>query len=77
MAGARQGMSQSADDQAAHQGGVAKAHLGLGGVDIDVHEAGFKLHIEGGDRMPVPCEKVGVGAAEGALDQPVLHRDGR
>jgi len=34
--GCGQGMAQSADDQSAHRASVAKAHLGLGRMDIDI-----------------------------------------
>ena len=36
MAGGRQRMAQRADDQAAHQAGIAEAHLGLGRMDVHV-----------------------------------------
>ena len=38
VARAGQGVAQAADDQAAHQGRVAEAHLGLGRMDVDVDQ---------------------------------------
>ena len=74
MPGAGQSMSQGPDDQAAHQRRVAEAHLGLGRVDVDVDVERVDLEEQHRRRMPVAGEEVGVGPAQGALQQPVLHR---
>ena len=74
VAGGVQGVAQGADDQAAHQGRVAEPDLGLGGVDVDVHVQRVDVQEQDGGRVPVPRQKVGIGAAQGPLQQPVLHR---
>ena len=67
-------MAQPAHDQAAHAGRVAEAHLGLGGMDVDVHQPGVEVDEEGGHRVAAVGQHVGVGGAQGAGQQPVLHR---
>ena len=68
-----QRVAQGADDQAAHQGGIAEPDLGLGRVDVDVDEKRIDVQEQGRRRVPVPRQEVGVGAAERALQQAVLH----
>jgi hypothetical protein len=71
--GRRQGVAQAADDQAAHQGRVAEPHLGLGRVDVDVDLGGVERHVEGRRRVAVAGQEVGIGGAQGALQQAVAH----
>ena len=71
---AGQGVPQPPHHQAADQGRVAEPNLRLGWVDIDVHGVGVDLQVEGRHRMPVPGQEVGIGAAQGALQQAVAHR---
>ena len=74
MGSAGQGVPQTPHHQAADQGRVAEPNLRLGRVDIDVHGVGVDLQVEGRHRMPVPGQEVGIGAAQGALQQAVAHR---
>ena len=67
-------VAQAPDDQAAHQAGIAEADLGLGRVDVDVDLGRVELDVEGGDRMAVAGQEVGVGGAQRAVQQPVAHR---
>ena len=72
--GAGQDVTQTADDQAAHQGRIAEPHLGLGRMDVDVDIAGIDLKIERHQRVAVAGQEVGIGAAQRALQQAVAHR---
>ncbi len=74
MAGGGQGVAQAADDQAAHQGRIAEPDLGLGRVDVDVDEQRVDLEEQHRRRVAVAGQEVGIGAAQGALQQPVAHR---
>ena len=74
MAGGGQRVAQAPDDQATHQGGVAEADLGLGRVDVDVDLERIDLDEQHGGGVAVAGEEVGIGAAQGALQQAVLHR---
>src|SRR3546814_1657699 len=58
-----QGAAQAGHDHAPDQRGIAEAHFGLGGVDIDVDLQRRDVQEEGDDRMPVPRQHVGIGAA--------------
>ena len=40
----RQRLAQRADDQRAHEAGIAKAHLGLGGMHVHIHFARIERH---------------------------------
>ena len=62
------------DDEAPDDGGVAKAHLGLGRMDVDVDLARFALDEQGGDRMPVGGEEIEIGPAQRAGERLVAHR---
>ena len=54
--------------------GVAKAHLGLGRVDVDVDQLRRQLEEQGRHRLAVVEQQVAVGGAQGLLQQPVLDR---
>ena len=60
--------------QPAHQGRIAKAHLGLGRVDVDVDQLGRQVEEQGGQRLAVVEQEVGIGRAQGLLEEPVLDR---
>ena len=62
-----QGALEGADHQAAHGGGVAKAHLGLGRVDVDVDQLGRQLEEQRGQGLAVVEQEVAVGGAQGLL----------
>ena len=53
---------------------VAEAHLRLGRMDVDVDLVERDFEEQGGDRVPVAGDEVAVGGAQGADQQPVLHR---
>ena len=54
--------------------GLAKAHLGLGRVDVDVDRLGRELEEQHRDRLAVVEQEIAVGGAQGALEQAVLDR---
>ena len=58
-----------ADDQAAHQTAIAKAHLGLGGMDVDVDLPRVAGDEQDRDGMAALREIVEIGGAQGAGDQ--------
>ena len=62
------------DDEAPDDGGVAKAHLGLGRMDVDVDLARIALDEQGRDRMPVGGQEIEVGPAQRAGQRLVAHR---
>ena len=66
--------AQARDDHAANQRRVAETHLGLGGVDIDVHLQRRDVEEQGDDRMAIARQHVGIGAAQRADQQPVADR---
>ena len=66
VAGGGERGAQRADDQAAHDAGVAKAHLGLGGMDIDVDHAGRRLEEQRHHGMTIARQEILVGAAHRA-----------
>jgi hypothetical protein len=74
MAGPRQRLAHRLDDKAADKDGVAKAHLGLGGVDVDIDEIGRALDGERDHRRAVAGQHIGIGAAYGAGELAVAHR---
>ncbi len=65
---------QPADDQPAHHRRIAKAHFGLGGMDIDVDRIGRNVEKQRDHGMPVARHHLGIGSANRADQQPVLHR---
>ena len=56
----------AADDEAAHEAGVAEAHLGLGRVDVDVDRVRVAFDEERRDRVPVGREIIEIGRAQRA-----------
>ncbi len=64
---------QGAHDKAAHEAGIAKAHLGLGGMNVDVDEAGIAADEQCHGGMAPGRQHVDVGGAHGAQQQLVLH----
>ncbi len=74
MPGPGQRLPQRADHQAAHEAGVAEAHLGLGRMDVDVDLRRRAGEVERRGRVPVARQHVGVGRAQRAEQQPVAHR---
>ena len=74
MPGGGERMAQRADHQAAHVPRVAEAHLGLGGMDVDVDQRRVEIEEQHGHRMAVARQEILVGGADHADHQPVLHR---
>ena len=74
LAVARQRLLQRADEQAAHQAGIAEAHLGLGRVHVDVDLARIERDEQRHDRMAVARQVVGIGGAHHADQELVAHR---
>ena len=74
MAGGGERGAQRTDDQAAHDAGVAEAHLGLGGMDVDVDQRGRRLEEQRHHGMAIARQEILVGAAHGAGEQLVAHR---
>ena len=70
----RKRVADRADDQAAHQAGIAEAHLELRRVDVHVELGGVELEEERGDRKAVARQHVGIGGAERAREQRVAER---
>ncbi len=66
--------AEAADDHPANELRVAETHLGLRGMDVHVDLARRYIEEERDDRMAVAREQVGIGAAQRADEQPVLHR---
>ena len=74
MAGFVERVAEAADDQAADVAGIAEADLGLGRVDVDVDLLAGEVDEQRQHRMAVAGEQVLIGGADGADQQPVLHR---
>ncbi len=74
MPGAGQDVPQAADDQSTDEGRIAEADLRLGRVDVDVHQGRIEIKVEGGGRVAVAGQEVGVGGPQRALQQAVAHR---
>ena len=74
MSGLGERVLGGADDQAAHQGGIAEADLGLGRMDIDVDQVRRHLEEERQDGMAVVRQEVAIGPADRAVEQLVAHR---
>ena len=68
-----QALLDRADDEAAHEARIAKAHLGLGRVHVDVDLARFAFDEEGDDRVPVGGQEIEVGPAQRAGERLVAH----
>ena len=73
-AGRAEALPDRADQQTAHEAGVAKAHLRLGRVDVHVHLLGRDLQEQRGHRVAIARQQVAIGGAQRALEQPVLNR---
>ena len=58
MQGLVQALLDRAHDQAPDQARVAKAHLGLGRMDVDVDLARIARDEQRGDRMPVGGQEI-------------------
>ena len=67
-------MFQRADDQPAHQPGIAEAHFRLGGMHIHIHESRIAIEEQRQRRMAVARQEIGIGAAHRADQQLVAHR---
>ena len=74
VTGTGERMAQRPDNQAAHQSGIAKPDLGLGGVNIDVDLTGREHDIEGDDGMAITGEEILIGPAHRAAEQLVANR---
>ncbi len=74
MTGRGERLAQRADDQSAHQAGIAEAHLGLGGMDVDVDRLARSFEEQRHHRMPVAREQILIGAAHRADQEFVAHR---
>ena len=67
-------MLDRADDDAAHEAGVAEPHFGLGGMHVDVDLARIAVEEEDRDAVPLARQIIEIGAAQRAGDQFVAHR---
>ncbi len=74
VAGRGQGVFQRADDQATHQVRITETYLGLGRVDVDIKLLRIDLDKQGGQRMAVARQKIGIGSTQGAGQQLVAYR---
>ena len=74
MPGLRDGLLQRPDHETAHQAGIAKTHLRLGGMHVHVDGSRWAADVEGQCRMPVGRQHVCVGAAHGAEQELVAYR---
>jgi hypothetical protein len=74
MTGGGERVAQGADDQPAHQGALAKPHLGLGRMNIDVDLGGRPVEKQCHDRVAIPRQHVLIGPAHRADEQSVAHR---
>ena len=66
--------AQAGHDHATDQRRVAKAHFGLGGMDVDVHLQRRDIQEQGDHRMAIARQHVGIGAPQRPDQQPVAHR---
>ena len=66
-------MTERGDDEPPRQRRFAEPHLGLRRVDVHIHPLRVAVEEQGRRRVPVAAEKIGVGGAEGAGQQPVGH----
>ena len=57
-------LAQRTGDQIAHAAGIAKAHLRLGRMDVDVDLARVAFDEEGRDSMPVGGKDIEIGPAQ-------------
>ena len=73
MSGALQHDAQAADQQAAHEARIAKPHLGLGRMHVDVDLARIEIDEDREQRMTAARHQVAVGRAHRAEQQPVAH----
>ena len=74
MSGTREALAQRADDEAAHEAGIAEAHFGLGRVDVDVDRARLAADEQRQRRVPPGGQKIHVGGTHRAREQLVAHR---
>ncbi len=69
-----QALLDRADDESANGGRVAKAHFGLGRMDVDVDLGGLAFDEQSRNRMPVRGQEIEIGAPERAGEGLVAHR---
>jgi len=62
------------DEQSANQLGIAKSHIRLCRVHIDIHLRRIQVEKENDDGVPVSCQHIGIGAAQSGQQQFVLYR---
>ena len=74
MPGGGERIAQRADDQTAHQCGVAEPYLGLGRMNIDVDLLRWPIDEQRDHRVAVAGEHILVGAADRTDQQLVAHR---
>jgi hypothetical protein len=72
-AGLGQRLADRADDQAAHQPRITEAHVGLGGMDVDVDQPRIERQEQRRDRVAVARQDVGIGGADRRGDLAVAH----
>ena len=65
---------QSADEEAAHQARIVKAHFGLGRVDVDIDEVRVAAEKQDERRVPAGRQIVQIGAAHRAVKELVADR---
>ena len=74
MAGRRQGLAQSTDDQTPDHTRLAEAHLGLRRMDIDVDDRGRDFQEQRHQRVAVAGQEIRIGPAQRSEEQAILHR---
>ncbi len=74
MPGVGQRMTQSRNDQPPRQTGIAKPHLGFGGMHIHIHQRGVTVQKQRRCRVAVTTEEIEIGAAQGTGQKFVPHR---
>ncbi len=74
LAFARERLLQRVDEETAHQAAVAKAHLGLGRMHVDVDLARIERDEQRDDGMAVARQIIGISRAHDADEELVAHR---
>ena len=71
--GLGQGMAQSTHDQAAHQGGIAESHFGLGGVDIHIDPFRTDFQKQRQHGVAIPGQQILICSTHGPQQQTVAY----
>src|SRR5579872_5009775 len=74
MTGVRHRLPQRADDQTAHEVGVAETHFCLGRMDVDVDRLRRPIEEESHHRMTIAREEILIRTAHRASQELVAYR---